>query len=200
MNIRLPVGMLSPYFITRADQSIAELADPAILVSREPVTLEILAGFLAFLNEDPPPRKPAFRLFGKPEPPPVLRPPLERARAMLRAITAESRWPRPEESICVNHPVVVMANTAPLDSLQALTVIKLRGFTMTLVLDISTCMPDIPNLVSVLAREKPERTPVFGSPGAAFSGYGAYRGLTTVAGLHATVLATGVPASQILVQ
>jgi hypothetical protein len=200
MNMKLPVGMVTPYFVTQAERSIADVRDPAVLISRERLALDTLALFLAFLNEDLQPRKPGFRLFGKREAPPAPPPALDRARAMLRAITVESRWPGPAESVHTNHPVVVLANTLDLDVIQALSVMKLRGYILSIALDISTCNDIIPAFLDLLGRENPGATPPFTAPGGIVTGYGSYRGLTVVSGLRSTVFATGLVAGQILDQ
>lgn len=200
MNMKLPVGMVSPCFVMQADRSITNFESPAILISREPLVLDTLALFLAFLNEDLPPRKPAFRLFGKREVPPAPLPVLDRARTMLRAITVENRWPEPVESVHTNHPVVVMANTLDRDVLQALSVMKLRGYILSIALDISTCLDIVPAFLSLLGSEKPGGTPLFTASGDIVLGYGSYRGLTMVSGLRDTVFATGLVAGQILDQ
>jgi len=204
MNMELPVGMMTPYFVTQPDRSITNLESPAVLISREPLTLDTLALFLAFLNEDAPPPKPqtGFRFFGKKEAPPAPapRPALDRARTMLRAITVETRWPKPEESVYTSHPVVVLANTVKLDALQALTVMKLRGYIQSVGLDISTCIDIVPAFLAMLGAELPKDTPLFTASGGIAVGYGSYRGLTVVSGLRATVFATGLSAEQILDQ
>ena len=204
MNVKLPVGMVTPYFITQADRSIAELENPAVLVSHEPLVLDTLALFLTFLNEDPPPPKPkqGFKFFGKKEAfsAPALPPALDRAHTMLRAITVENRWPKPEESVYTTHPIVVLANTLQLDALQALTVMKLRGFMQSVALDISTCPDIVPGFLDLLSREKPADTLVFTASRGIAVGYGSYRGLTVVSGLRDTVFATNLVAGQILDQ
>jgi hypothetical protein len=200
MNMELPVGMLTPYFITQADRSIADFEDPAVLILREPLTLDTLARFLAFLNEDSLQRKPVFRLFRKHEAPSAPPPALDRARTMLRAITVENRWPEPVESVYTNHPVVALANKVESDVLQALSIMKLRGYILSVALDISPCMDIVPTFLALLGEGKPGGTPLFTTSDGIVVGYGSYRGLTVVSGLRATVFATGLAVGQILTQ
>ena len=119
---------------------------------------------------------------------------------MLRAITDETRWPRREELVHTSHPVVVLANTVGRDVLQALVVLKLRGFIPAVVLDVSTCLDAVPVFLDALRQEKPQGTPFFVSPGGLVAGYGSCRGLAVVSGLHKTVFASGLSTSQILDQ
>lgn len=201
MNIELPVGMATPYFVTQADRSIATVEDPAVLVlHNEPLTLDTLGRFLAFLNEDPPPRKPGFRLFGKPEKMPPPPPALDRARAMLKVITVDNTWPDASQLVYTSHPVVILAKTIEVNALQALTVIKLRGYFQTLALDISGCLDIVPALLASLGREKSAGIPLFAGIGRTVAGYGSFQGLTVVSGLRATVVATGLTADQVLAQ
>ena len=200
MNMKLPLGMMTPYFVTQADRSIADFTAPALLVSRQRLTLDTLALVLAFLNEDPPPCKPGFRLFGKQEAPQAPAPPLDRALTMLRAITVEHRWPKPLESVYTNHPVVVLANTVELDVLHALSIMKLRGYIQSVALDISTCMDIMPAFLTLLSHERPGDTPLFTALKDIVVGYGSYNELTVVSGLRATVFATGLTTGQILDQ
>lgn len=199
VNMELPVGMMTPYFVTQADRSIAILEHPAVLVSRNPLTIDILAGFLAFLNEDLPAARSRRRLFGKKEAPSPPRPAIERAHAMLRAIAVEHRWPEPTELIHTRHPVVVLGNTVAQDTLEALVVMKLRGCIQAVALDISTCTDIVPVVLDRLGRKKPDGTVPFADP-CGVAGYDSYPGLTVVSGLRATVFATGLAVGQILDQ
>lgn len=199
MLLELPVGMAAPYFVTQADRSIACVAEPAMLIAREPMGLDTLAHFLAFLAEEPtkPTRNPRW-WFGRNETPKPRASALERARTMLRAITVGNRWPRPEESVATRHPVFVLANTLDAATLQALSVLKLRGYVATLAIDVAPCTGLLPALMRMLDEDAPGHAPPFADPFKIAAGYGAIRELTVIAGRKATVFSNTLAADEIL--
>lgn len=201
MKMLVPAGMMSPYFITRPDRSTADMTEPSVLVARLPLTLDVLALFLAFLDEEAePPRKRGFRFLGGNGAKTASVPAPERARAMLRAITAETRWPGPGELVWTSHPVAVLTPGTDLPVLQALTVIKLRGFVQCLAVDISSCMELAPGLQAFVAAGQPGGAPAFTAAGGLVAGYRARPGLAVVSGMRATAFAFGTTPDQLFAE
>ncbi|MEW6359262.1 MAG: hypothetical protein AB1696_23205 [Planctomycetota bacterium] len=196
MNIELDCGVASRYFITDYARSLAVVEAPCALVLARRLDLDGLVVAFSELAAQGPVR-PGSRRSSRGREEQEVDKTVMQWRDRLRADFDEILDARPGFSFGYPHPIVVLAESISEDALVVMVVIKLRGITQILGVDLSTSGARLEQLFlphGMLSRAPRE----FRRDSKSHRIYPIDDGLSVVAGLGRTVLSPNMNPEEIV--